>query len=240
MIWLRQLAAVVAVALCASACANMTAGSDVYDPLEKENRALFAASLQLDRALVKPAAIAYGRALPVRVRDSVRNFLDNLASPVVFANDVLQGDVDRAGITLVRIGVNSTIGLAGLFDPATGFGYPRHSEDFGQTLAVYGVPEGPYLFIPILGPSNARDITGFGVDFAFDPFTWIPLQEKTLWMVGRQGLDDLDIRQRAIEPLDEIQKSSLDFYASLRSLYHQNRENEIRNGAPAVEELPNF
>src|SRR6478609_5451709 len=111
MIWLRRMAAVVAVALSASAWANMTAGSDVYDPLEKENRALFDASLQLDRAVVKPAAIAYGRAVPMRVRDSIRNFLDNLASPVVFANDVLQGEVDRAGTTLVRIGVNSTIGL---------------------------------------------------------------------------------------------------------------------------------
>jgi phospholipid-binding lipoprotein MlaA len=148
--------------------------------------------------------------------------------------------VDRAGITLVRMGVNSTIGIGGLFDPAAGFGYPRHSEDFGQTLAVYGVPEGPYLFIPILGPSNARDLTGFGVDFAFDPFTWIPLREKTFWMAGRQGLDDLDLRERTIEPLDEIEKSSIDFYASLRSLYHQNRENEIRNGKPEVEQLPNF
>ena len=236
---LRQLAALAA-GLVVTGCVSMSASSDVYDPLERENRVLFNASVQLDRAIVKPAAIAYRRALPMRVRDSVRNFLNNLASPVVFANDVLQGEVDRAGTTLFRIGVNSTIGIGGLFDPATGFGYPRHSEDFGQTLGVYGVKEGPYLFIPILGPSDARDLTGFGVDFLFDPFTWIPLRETTFWMIGRQGLDDLDLRERTIEPLDEIERSSIDFYASLRSLYHQNRENEIRNGAPAVEELPNF
>ena len=236
---LRQLAALAA-GLVVTGCVSMSASSDVYDPLERENRVLFNASVQLDRAIVKPAAIAYRRALPMRVRDSFRNFLNNLASPVVFANDVLQGEVDRAGVTLVRIGVNSTVGIGGLFDPATGFGYPRHSEDFGQTLGVYGVKEGPYLFIPILGPSNARDLTGFGVDFLFDPFTWIPLRETTFWMIGRQGLDDLDLRERTIEPLDEIERSSIDFYASLRSLYHQNRENEIRNGAPAVEELPNF
>jgi phospholipid-binding lipoprotein MlaA len=235
----RQLAALAAF-LVVTGCASMSMTTDVYDPFERENRALFNASLAVDRAVVRPAAIGYRRAVPMRVRDSIRNFLNNLSSPVVFANDVLQGEVDRAGITLVRIGVNSTVGIGGLFDPATGFGFPRHSEDFGQTLAVYGVPEGPYLFIPILGPSNARDLTGFGVDFAFDPLTWIPLRESIWWGTGRQALDDLDLRERTIEPLDEIEKSSIDFYASLRSLYHQNRENEIRNGKPEVEELPNF
>jgi phospholipid-binding lipoprotein MlaA len=222
-------------------CAGMPMnGSDVYDPFEKENRAFFAASLQLDRVVLRPAAVAYGRALPQRVRDSVRNFIDNLASPVVFANDVLQGDVDKAGATLVRIGVNTTIGIGGLFDPATGFGYARHSNDFGITLGDYGVGEGPYLFIPVLGPSNARDATGYVTDWAFDPFFYIPLRENFYWQLGRTALDDVDARSRNIDTLDEIQKSSLDFYATVRSLYHQQRESQINGGIPAMQNLPNF
>lgn len=222
-------------------CAGMPMnGSDVYDPLEKENRVFFAASLQLDRAVLRPAAIGYRDVLPQRVRDSIRNFIDNLASPVVFANDVLQGDVDKAGVTLVRIGVNTTIGIGGLFDPAASFGYTRHSNDFGLTLGDYGVGEGPYLFIPILGPSNARDATGYVTDWAFDPFFYIALRENFFWQLGRTTLDDVDARSRNIETLDEIQKSSLDFYATVRSLYHQNRESQISGGVPAMQNLPNF
>lgn len=214
--------------------------TDVYDPFEKENRAIFDASLQLDRAVIKPAAIAYRDVVPSAVRDSIRNFLNNLDSPVVFANDVLQGDVDRAGTTLVRIGVNTTVGIGGLFDPATGLGYPRHADDFGITLGYYGVAEGPYLFVPILGPSNVRDLTGYGVDFAFDPFTWMPLRENFWWQTGRQGLDDLDLRARNIDTLDEVEKTSLDLYATARSLYHQERESEIDQGMAPVQDLPNF
>lgn len=222
-------------------CAGMPMnGTDVYDPFEKENRAFFAASLQLDRVVLRPAAVAYSRGLPQRVRDSVRNFIDNLSSPVVFANDVLQGDVDKAGVTLFRIGVNSTIGVGGLFDPATSFGYARHSNDFGLTLGDYGVGEGPYLFIPVLGPSNARDATGYVTDWAFDPFFYIPLREDFFWQLGRTALDDVDARSRNLETLDEIQKSSLDFYATVRSLYHQNRESQINGGTPAMQNLPNF
>ena len=213
---------------------------DVYDPFEKENRALFDASLALDRAVVRPAAVGYQRILPDGVRNAIRNFLNNLGSPVIFANDVLQGDVDRAGTTFVRIVVDSSVGLAGFFDPATTWGFVRHSGDFGETLATYGVGEGPYQFVPLLGPSNARDLTGYGVDFLFDPFTWVPLRENFWWQAGRTTLDDLDLRARNIDTLDEIQKTSLDFYASVRSLYHQNRQSEINHGQPPVQNLPNF
>ncbi len=96
------------------------------------------------------------------------------------------------------------------------------------------------MFVPILGPSNARDLTGYGVDFLFDPFTWLPLRENFWWQAGRTTIDDIDQRSRNIEALDEIQKSSLDFYASLRSLYHQNRESQIHHGQVQIENLPNF
>jgi phospholipid-binding lipoprotein MlaA len=215
-------------------------GTDVYDPFEKENRAFFSASLALDRAVLRPVAVFYSRALPQRVRDSVRNFIDNLGSPVVFANDVLQGDVDKAGVTLLRIGMNSTLGIGGLFDPAATLGYPHHSNDFGITLGDYGVGEGPYLFIPILGPSNARDATGYVTDWAFDPFFYVALRENFFWQLGRTAVDDIDARSRNLATLDEIQKSSLDFYATVRSLYHQQRESLIGGGMPAMQNLPNF
>jgi phospholipid-binding lipoprotein MlaA len=234
--------AALAACLMMSACAGMPMADtgDVYDPLEKENRVLFDASLALDRAILRPAAVGYRSILPEGIRDAIRNFINNLGSPVILANDVLQGDVDRAGTTLARIGVNSTVGLAGLFDPATKWGLMRHSGDFGQTLGIYGVGEGAYLFIPLLGPSNARDLTGYGVDFIFDPFTWLPLRENFWWQTGRTALDDLDLRARNIETLDELQKTSLDFYASVRSLYHQAREAQINHGEPPVQNLPNF
>lgn len=236
-----RLSATLALSLLVVRCAGMpTNGSDVYDPFEKENRVFFDVSLTLDRAVLRPAAVAYSRALPQTVRDSVRNFIDNLSSPVVFANDVLQGDVDKAGTTLFRIGVNTTIGIGGLFDPAKGFGYPRHSNDFGITLGDYGVGEGPYLFIPVLGPSNARDATGYVVDWTFDPFFYIPVRENFFWQLGRTTLDDVDARSRNLTTLDEIQKSSLDFYATVRSLYHQQRESQINGGMPAMQNLPNF
>jgi phospholipid-binding lipoprotein MlaA len=237
-----RIPAAIALCLLLSGCAGMrmTDTGDVYDPLEKENRALFGVTLQLDRAIIRPVAVGYRSVLPMVVRDSIRNFINNLDSPVVFANDVLQGDVDRAGTTLLRLGVNTTIGIGGLFDPATRLGYARHSGDFGLTLATYGVGEGAYLFIPILGPSNVRDLTGYGVDFLFDPFTYFPLRENFYWQTGRQALDDIDLRARNIETLDEVEKTSLDFYASLRSLYHQERESQIRHGAPEIQNLPNF
>ena len=233
-------ALVLCVALSGCAGTTMTDTGDVYDPFEKENRALFDVSIQLDRAAIRPVAVAYRDVIPSGVRDSIRNFLNNLNSPIVFANDVLQGDVDRAGTTLIRLGVNTTVGIGGLFDPATGFGYQRHTNDFGETLGTYGLGEGPYLFIPLLGPSNARDLTGFGVDFLFDPFTYYPLRENFWWQTGRTALDDIDLRARNIETLDEVEKTSLDFYASVRSLYHQAREAQIRHGAPEIENLPNF
>jgi len=235
------MAAIVA-AILLSGCAGMRGASEqeVNDPFEPTNRVIFNATMALDKAVLRPTALAYRQVVPSFVRDSLRNFLNNLGTPVIFANDVLQGELDRAGTTLVRAGVNSTLGLGGFVDVAVRWGYVRHSEDFGQTLAIYGVGEGPYLFVPLIGPSNPRDLLGFGVDFLFDPLTYATWPSKTLWEIGREGTDYVDLRERNIETLDEIQSTSLDFYASVRSLYRQTRNTEIRNGAPEVEDLPNF
>ncbi len=226
-----------------SGCASMSAAEGpqaINDPLEPFNRVSFNATLAVDKAVLRPTALVYRRVFPAFLRDSLRNFLNNLDSPVTLANDVLQGEVNRAGDTLIRMGVNSTLGLGGLVDVAKRWGYMRHSEDFGQTLAVYGVGEGPYLFVPLVGPGNPRDVVGWGVDLAFDPLTYAQWREKLLWQFGRTGVDFVDLRARNIETLDEIEKTSLDFYASVRSLYRQSRNNEIRNGATEVQDLPDF
>jgi phospholipid-binding lipoprotein MlaA len=230
-------------ALSLSGCVTVPEGEnrqEANDPLESWNRGVFNVSVAVDKALFRPLAIAYRSVIPSPIRDSVRNILNNLQSPVIFANDVLQGDVDRAGTTLLRAGVNSTIGFGGIFDVAQVWGFPRHSEDFGQTLAVWGVGEGPYLFVPLLGPGNPRDLFGYGVDVVMDPFTWWKFHGRYTFGETRLGVDMLDLRARNIDTLDEIEKSSLDYYASIRSLYRQTRENEIRNGATQVQDLPEF
>ena len=235
--------AALAVGVLLCGCANMSnieGPQDINDPFESFNRVMFNTTLAVDKGVFRPTAIFYRRAVPTPVRNTVRNFLNNLDSPVIFTNDILQGEMDRAGVTLLRAGVNTTIGLAGLVDVASRWGYMRHYEDFGQTLAVYGVGEGPYVFVPLVGPGNPRDILGWAVDLVFDPFTYAQWREKQLWQAGRWGVDFVDLRARNIETLDDVEKTSLDFYTSVRSLYRQTRNNEIRNGATEVQDLPDF
>ncbi|MFC3126396.1 VacJ family lipoprotein [Pseudoroseomonas globiformis] len=205
------------------------------DPLEPMNRGLFVVHNGIDTVLLRPAAEFYRFLVPPPVRGGVRNALANLRTPVILVNDVLQGSAERAGTTLARFAINSTIGVAGLFDVARDFGLPGHTEDFGQTLAVWGLGEGPYLFIPVLGPSNPRDLAGFGVDMAADPMTWVVANpnndsawETASWI--RTGLTAVDTRESLIEAIDSVNETSLDPYATLRSAYRQRRAQEIRNG----------
>jgi phospholipid-binding lipoprotein MlaA len=226
-----------------SGCATMPVSEGpqaINDPIESVNRLSFNVSLAFDKGILRPVAIVYRRMIPEPIRDGVRNFLNNLDSPLIFANDVLQGETDRAGTTLVRAGVNTTLGLGGIFDVAGRMGYMRHYEDFGQTLAVYGVDEGPYIFVPLFGPANPRDILGWAVDLVFDPLTYAQWGGKSYWQGGKFAVDIVDLRARNIDTLDDLEKTSLDFYASVRSLYRQSRNNEIRNGATEVEDLPDF
>ncbi|MEO3428624.1 VacJ family lipoprotein [Pelagibius sp. CAU 1746] len=209
---------------------------DDNDPLEIPNRMIFAFNEALDFAVIRPVAVTYRFIVPTGVRNSVRNFLRNLRSPVVLANDLLQGDLERAENTFARFFINSTIGLLGLFDIAADSGYPYHDEDFGQTLGTYGAGEGFYLVLPILGPSSLRDGSGRIVDIFLDPLTYIAPQEFNL---GRSAATGIDFRSRNIEELDSLEADSLDFYARIRSLYRQNRENEINNGASSGE-TPDF
>ncbi len=206
-----------------------------HDPYEATNRQIFDFNLRIDRTFLRPTAERYQAYVPEPVRDGVHNALDNLNGPVVFANDVLQGDGTRAWHTARRTVVNSTLGLGGLFDVASRMGLEGHEEDFGQTLAVWGVGEGPYLMLPVLGPSNPRDAVGQGADVALDPVTWVRMKQHIWWMAGRKYLTVLDTRSRNLDAMDGIERDSLDFYAAVRSMYRQHRASEVRNGMPAAE-----
>lgn len=215
--------------------------NDNNDPFEGGNRVMFEINQALDKVLLRPVAFVYREVLPDFAQDGVRNFMNNLNAPVIFANDVFQGEPDRAGVTLLRFGINSTIGLGGLIDVASELDLPYHDEDFGQTLGTWGVGEGPYLYLFVMGPTNARDLTGFVVDRGLDPLTYVNWGNDDLEYapVARTALNVIDLRARNIDTLDEIERASVDYYASIRSLYRQSREDAIRNGTPS-KDLPDF
>lgn len=205
------------------------------DPAEPTNRAIFAVNRGLDAAIVKPIATLYRDYTPQFFQDRINDELNYLRSPVIFFNDVLQGEVDRAVATVARFVVNTSFGLLGLNDIATDIGMEGHDEDFGQTLAVWGIPDGPYMMLPILGPSNPRDAIGIVVDFLIDPFNiWANNTNREFAVLARAGTRGVDQRAIYMEALDEIERTSLDYYASIRSLYRQRRADEIRNGEGAA------
>ncbi|MDJ0686694.1 MAG: VacJ family lipoprotein [Alphaproteobacteria bacterium] len=207
---------------------------DVNDPIEGFNRAVFQINLLIDKVILRPISAAYGE-LPDGLRDTVRNFLRNLRTPVILANNLLQGDWEGAQNTTGRFIVNTSIGLGGLIDIADheGKGIPFRDEDFGQTLAVWGAGEGPYLMLPLLGPSNVRDTAGIVVDYFLDPFNWWERNSDdgtaTTIVWSRRIMEAIDSRSRNYQTLEDLEETSLDFYAAVRSLYRQQRENMILN-----------
>ncbi len=198
------------------------------DPLEPTNRVLYKVNEGLDTLVLRPAAIAYKAVTPGPVREGVHNVLGNLATPVTLANDMAEGKPRRAGDTFMRFLINTTVGGLGLFDVATGWGYPAHDADFGETMALWGVPEGPFLFLPVLGPTNPRDALGRGVDIAADPFGWVGQGAAVTALTWtRFSLTALDERSRVLGELSGIKKTALDPYATFRSLYRQHRRAQI-------------
>ena len=217
--------------LMVSFASPLSAQSSAGDPFEDFNRASFEFNLFFDRLLLKPIAKTYRLVTPSFVRTGVSNFIFNLKTPVTVANDLLQGEPTRATESVGRFMFNTILGVGGLVDVGGMLGMPeRHTEDFGQTLAVYGVGSGPYIMVPFLGASNPRDLAGYVVDFAFDPLTFIAPTDLSL---ARTGTDLVSLRERNIETVDELERTSIDFYAATRTLSQQLRDNEIRNGAPA-------
>ncbi|VAV91981.1 Outer-membrane-phospholipid-binding lipoprotein MlaA [hydrothermal vent metagenome] len=209
----------------------LSAYLEANDPLEPMNRAIFSFNRGFDDIILEPAARFYRQFGPPDIRKGISNFVNNWREPVTFVNDVLQGEAKRATTSLTRFLINSTFGLLGLLDTATYWGIEGHSEDFGETFAVWGFGEGPYIMMPILGPSNARDFSGLVVDFFYDPVSlWLSHKGWTYVRYGRLALRGLIYREENLETLDDLGKSSTDFYATIRSAYRQNRNYDINNG----------
>jgi phospholipid-binding lipoprotein MlaA len=214
---------------------------DFRDPFENTNRAIFGFNQSVDRAVLVPVAKTYRAVLPQPVRDSLRDFLDNLRAPLIFANDALQGDFGQAKNTLARFVIDSTIGMGGLVDVAGRWGIPYHEQDFGVTLGVWGVTEGPYLVIPILGPSNPRDFVGETAESFADPWNILASEHNLLWVSFlRGGVSGIDRRSRYIETLADIERTSLDYYATIRSLYRQRRAALIHHNRGPLPPNPSF
>jgi len=232
-----------ALGLVLSACSTPSPESLAQnDPWEKTNRDVFDFDVRLDHAVARPVAEGYRAVLPEPVRDGIHNALNNLNSPVVLANDVLQGDGNKAVNTTGRLLINSTVGLGGLIDVASKIGIPNHDNDFGITLGKNGIAEGSYLVLPFAGPLPPRDLLGVGVDQAFDPLTYVRFHGKDTWMVVRFGIGILDARASNLDAVETIERSSIDFYATTRNLYRQSRNAKINEGkAPgSQDDLPNL
>ena len=214
----------------------------IHDPWEGFNRRMFAFNDALDHAIFEPIARGYRAVVPRPVRHGVANFLNNLRSPVVLINNVLQGDVGQAGTTVARFGINSTVGLLGVLDPATSMGLPRRDEDFGQTLGVWGARQGPYLFLPIIGPTSVRDGIGSVVDLGFDPVNWADYEHRNAVIATRGAVYAVSTRESLLDANDQMRRTSLDPYVSVRSGYALLRESAVRNGSvqdvPALEDIP--
>jgi len=245
-----RVGAVILLGVMVTACASVPSSNDpeavaeyneINDPLEPFNRAMFELNRGLDTLLLRPAATLYRGFVPPPIQDIVSNFLNNLKAPVVLLNDVLQGETDRAMNTLSRFAINTTVGVLGFGDPATDMGYPSHKEDFGQTLATWGVDGGPYLVLPILGPSNPRDTVGKVVDTLTDP-VWHYAQNTDKEYIPNERFvaEAIDFRARNMDAIDDMERTSLDYYAAVRSLYRQVRADEIRNGATLNNGLPSM
>lgn len=204
---------------------------EANDSIESTNRAIFAFNRALDRTVIKPVAQAYADYVPMFGRQGLRNLLNNMRSPVIFANDVMQLKPRRAFETASRAVLNTLLGVGGLFDVASTGGLEFHDEDFGQTLAVWGVPEGPFLMLPVFGPSNPRDTVGLIADGFLDPLSYLASNNDVEYALAVRGVaDGVDKRAEVLDVLDEIERTSLDFYATIRSLYRQRRESDIADG----------
>lgn len=229
-------------ALWLAGCASAPPGA-INDPFERTNRAVFSFNNAFNEYVTLPIAWVYVYKFPAPVRKGINNALANLEAPVTLANDLLQGRVSRAGETLLRFAVNSTVGLAGTSDIAAENGWPRHVSDFGQTLAVYGVGTGPFLVLPLIGPSTPRDTLGAGVDLLADPLFYFP-SDWPLWAhavaaVGVHSMTPFEKHARNIFFRNQLGGQSVDPYGTMRSVYRQQREQEIQGGrGPVVPELP--
>ena len=214
---------------------NKNDQKEIKDCFEKLNRATFAFNQNLDKAIIRPIAKSY-RKLPDSIQKGTSNVVKNLSNLITIPNNVLQGDIKLALINTGRLVVNSTVGILGTVDVANKMGFPKYErEDYGQTLGAWGVGPGCYLVLPVLGPSNLRDTAGSFVNlFGGDPWYNASVHGNNEFLSEKiyltsKALSGIDFRAQNIESIDNLEKNSLDFYASVKSLYTQDRENKIEN-----------
>lgn len=240
------LLAVAAFSLTASGCASTGNGEALYvgdeqisDPFEGGNRAVFAFNEAVDKAVLEPVARGYRYVTPKPVRNSVRNFLRNLKSPIVMGNQLLQGDLEGFANATGRLFINTLLGVGGLFDVADMGGIEYEPEDFGQTLAVWGVGNGPYMIIPLLGPSTVRDGTGMLVDSFADPVRIYMFNHDLEWLhYTRLGVSIIDAREEMLDIVDDLRANSFDYYAAIRSAYYQRRQALVNDMDPSTSSGP--
>lgn len=200
------------------------------DPAEPTNRAIFAGNQWVDRNALKPVARAYQNHVPDRVRKSVHNFVSNLKEPGIAVNDTLQANFSRAWVTTQRFVINTTVGGAGFFDVATDWNRPFHDADFGQTLGVWGVGPGATVQLPLFGPSNVRDSVGKVIGLVANPLNFVPGGTMSAIEAAGGGAGVVDGRADLLDTTDTLEKTSLDYYASLRSMQAQRRARLIEEG----------
>lgn len=221
---------------------EMAEAKAVNDPIEPVNRVIFDVNDFLDRLLIRPLAELYRVTVPPPLRDRIAAILKNMGEPVIMANNLLQGEFTKAGTSLGRLVVNSTVGVGGMFEVASDWGLQRQQGDFGQTLHVWGLGEGPYLVLPLFGPSNVRDAVGLGVDTVMSPWKYVvaygDTQIEDTFAITDMSASALSRREANIEGLDALREGSLDFYAQMRSVYRQYRAKQL--GAPLASSSPVF
>lgn len=234
--WFGRVAPALALLLVA-ACSTPDTAVEVYDPYEADNRNIHQFNRGVDAAALRPASQGYGNIVPEPIRMGVGNFSSNLSMPSIVVNDILQANLGDALHNTMRFILNSTLGVAGLFDVATQGGFEERSSDFGETLAVWGVQEGAYLEVPFFGPRTERALAGNVVDLVLNPVNYVFGAEYAVVIYGARAGTVLDNRFVLGDTLDEILYNSADSYVLLRSLYLQNRRFELsQSGAVAGEE----
>lgn len=225
---ISALLVVLSVSACSPVDGDGMTPDGIYDPFEKQNRRMHAFNRTVDQALLRPTAVGYSGVIPDGIEDSIVNFSRNLQSPSIVVNSLLQGDVPGAGLGVIRFGINSVLGLAGLFDAATDFGLPQHETDFGETLHVWGVGEGAYIELPLLGPSNQRDTTGKLVDFFTNPLSYVGLDGPAQYVSLGAGIArGMSTRGRYVDSVDGVLYDSADSYSQTRLIATQNRRFEL-------------
>lgn len=212
---------------CVAACASSATEQHEYDdPFEGYNRAMFSFNYQVDKYVIKPVAEGYRAVTTPFIRERISSVIDNLKEPVSAGNYLLQADPEASVKSLSRFVINSTLGLVGMFDVAEGWGLPKDKTTFNETFAKWCIPQGPFIVLPLLGPSTPRAATGMALDFVFDPVYWATYQDanvhdKASW--GYAIAQGITAREAALDILDDLERNSVDFYATMRSAYLQNQ-----------------